>query len=389
MKKIYKIEILTALFALVFTASFADTLSNPSLKGLEEPIHHQQIRNEKPGENAALDHSLKSGESVPTAPLMKESGENENGLSVHQEIARIDGSPLTEQDFRIGGLLLGEDFVHSSEDLKDFSRTKGNLADVYRKEGLAVYVGNPFLLSYMYRKDLDMNQVFPRAGIVRIVLDKAGRKTARGIAVGEKRENLLRAYGKADEILWDEKANLYHFIYRMGEKELRFMVSKEKISSIEASFGTASPALRSKPYTEVDPKLLPDRDFKMAGYELHAFFEPRSAVGWDRKMTGESEEILYYPGFSVRTDKKTKYIQALFVTDNRMLTSRGITLGDDVSTVDLLYGPPHKLEVNTGGGFPRTAYIYFAQGKKNVLIIYIKNKKVDGILSAGNPQKEN
>lgn len=387
MKKIHKIKILTALFALVCTASFAEALPNPSLKESAKPIHHQQMRNEKPGESAALDHSLKSGEGVPKAPLMKKSGKGD--ASGHQETARIDGSPLTEQDFRIGGLLLGEDFIPSSEDMKDFSRTKGNFADVYRKEGLAVYVGNSFLFPYMHRKDLDIDQVVPRAGIVRIILDKAGRKTARGIAVGEKRENLLRAYGKADEILWDEKANLYHFIYRMGEKELRFMVSKEKISSIEASFGTASPALRSKPYTEVDTNLLPDRDFKIAGYELHAFFAPRSAVGWDRKMTGESDEILYYPGFSVRTDKKTQYIQALFVTDNRMLTSRGITLGDDVSTVDLLYGPPHKLEVNTGDGFPRTAYIYFSQGKKDVLIIYIKNKKVDGILSAGNPQKEN
>lgn len=104
-------------------------------------------------------------------------------------------------------------------------------------------------------------------------------------------------------------------------------------------------------------------------------------------MMNPGEEIWYYEGYGVRMTKKEHWIIAFFLTDDRMLTPRGLALGDDQSTAEMLYGAPHKLELDTSTGSPRTAYVYFSQGQKEVLILYFKNKKVDGIVCAGNPQR--
>lgn len=66
---------------------------------------------------------------------------------------------------------------------------------------------------------------------------------------------------------------------------------------------------------------------------------------------------------------------AFFLTDDRMLTPRGLAMGDDQSTAEMLYGAPQKLEMDTSTGSPRTAYVYFSQGQKEVLILYFKIKK--------------
>ena len=104
-------------------------------------------------------------------------------------------------------------------------------------------------------------------------------------------------------------------------------------------------------------------------------------------MANPKEEILSFPGYAVRLTVKSSLISALFLTDNRMVTSRGLSLGDDVSTVDLLYGKPHRVEMNVSGSEPKTSYIYFSKGKSDVLIINFSKNKVEGIVNAMNPTK--
>ena len=60
-------------------------------------------------------------------------------------------------------------------------------------------------------------------------------------------------------------------------------------------------------------------------------------------------------------------------------------MGDQVSTVDLLYGKPHRIELDASGVQPKMSYVYFSKGKNNVLIISLINNKVDGIISLINP----
>lgn len=54
----------------------------------------------------------------------------------------------------------------------------------------------------------------------------------------------------------------------------------------------------------------------------------------------------YYSGYTVKATKQNKLIETLFLTDNQMLTSRGLSKGDDVTTAELLYGKPDKIELD-------------------------------------------
>ncbi|MDU5310311.1 MAG: hypothetical protein E6161_04835, partial [Dialister sp.] len=110
---------------------------------------------------------------------------------------------------------------------------------------------------------------------------------------------------------------------------------------------------------------------------------------WEKKMTNPEEEILYFPGYAVRTTKKEKIIQSIFLTDKKVITGRGLAVGDDITTAELLYGAPDKMEVDVSSGHPRTSYIYFSKDRRNVLIIFISKQKVDSIILAPNPQLKN
>ena len=69
-----------------------------------------------------------------------------------------------------------------------------------------------------------------------------------------------------------------------------------------------------------------------------------------------------------------------------MITARGLALGDDISTAELLYGKPNKMEVDTSSGHVRTSYIYFSADKRYIMILFFVRQKVDGILVTKNPQ---
>ena len=133
---------------------------------------------------------------------------------------------------------------------------------------------------------------------------------------------------------------------------------------------------------------LRDKDFTLAGYTLNTSFHDYTFSSWEKKMANPREEIWYYPGYAVRITKKEKMITALFLIDNKMITSRGLAVGDAASTAELLYGSPQKLEMDVSDGIPRTAYVYFSRAKDKVLLIYMKDKRVDGVVVAENPQKQ-
>lgn len=49
-------------------------------------------------------------------------------------------------------------------------------------------------------------------------------------------------------------------------------------------------------------------------------------------------------------------------------------------------GAPYKVEMDTSSGHLRTSYIYFSKDKRNILILFLTKQKIDGIVSAKNPQ---
>lgn len=316
------------------------------------------------------------------------SAEKKQGGEESHDLFPISGKTLSAFDFSVGGVSLG-DSISSLSSLGTAEKViHENTRDSYIFKDMTVKRTAPFLLSYSHRSDLPEDFKFPGKGISEIVVSGAGVKTPRGIGVGSSREDVLRAYGRPLMVLWDGRGKSFHFRYGSGLQEMDVTLTGDKVSSIRLASLTSPVKRGDVSYDSGEgPLYLGDRDFKVAGYELGSTFQAHPFEEWEKKMANPKEEILYFPGYAVRLTVKSSLISALFLTDNRMVTSRGLSLGDDVSTVDLLYGKPHRVEMNVSGSEPKTSYIYFSKGKSDVLIINFSKNKVEGIVNAMNPTK--
>lgn len=330
---------------------------------------------------AAAVSDQKAGTGVNHSAKKKQGGEAHS-------LFPISGKTLSAFDFSVGGVSLGDSISSLSSRGTAEKVIHENTTDSYIFKDMTVKRTAPFLLSYSHRVDLPEDFKFPGKGISEIVVSGAGAKTPRGIGVGSSREDVLRAYGRPLMVLWDGRGKSFHFRYGSGLKEMDVTLTGDKVSSIRLASLTSPVKRGDVSYDSGEgPLYLGDRDFKVAGYELGSTFQAHPFEEWEKKMANPKEEILYFPGYAVRLTVKSSLISALFLTDNRMVTSRGLSLGDDVSTVDLLYGKPHRVEMNVSGSEPKTSYIYFSKGKSDVLIINFSKNKVEGIVNAMNPTK--
>lgn len=316
------------------------------------------------------------------------SAEKKQGGEESHDLFPISGKTLSAFDFSVGGVSLGDSISSLSSRGTAEKVIHENTTDSYIFKDMTVKRTAPFLLSYSHRSDLPEDFKFPGKGISEIDVSGAGAKTPRGIGVGSSREDVLRAYGRPFMVLWDGRGKSFHFRYGSGLQEMDVTLTGDKVSSIRLASLTSPVKRGDVSYDSGEsPLYLGDRDFKVAGYELGSTFQAHPFEEWERKMANPKEEILYFPGYAVRLTVKSSLISALFLTDNRMVTSRGLSLGDDASTVDLLYGKPHRVEMNVSGSEPKTSYIYFSKGKSDVLIINFSKNKVEGIVNAMNPTK--
>nr|WP_308611832.1 hypothetical protein [uncultured Dialister sp.] len=305
------------------------------------------------------------------------------------KLAEISEKPLSAADFSVGGVSLGDSISNLPSALGPAEKViHENTTDSYIFKDMTVKRTTPFLLSYSHRSDLPEDFKFPGKGVSDILVTGTSFKTPRDIGVGSSREDVLRSYGRPLEVLWDGDGKMFHFRYGISHEEMDFSMKGDKVSSIRIRQLTSPVKKDDFSYNDGEGKqYLGDRDFKVAGYELASTFKAHSFEEWEKKMANPKEEILYFSGYAVRLTVKSSLISALFLTDSRMVTSRGLSLGDDVSTVDLLYGKPHRVEMNVSGSEPKTSYIYFSKGKSDVLIINFSKNKVEGIVSAMNPTK--
>ena len=356
------------------------------------PITGVMIRAEEP--------VLSKAEATPVMAASDSKDEKENKKESKEESKKeikeketeklfpINEAPLGEEDFRLHEIALG-DSIKAVTAWKGKAKEirHGSLADTYVWDDLKVRVYPAFLDAYNQREDISLGSL-PFSGISEWEITGDKLESSRGIHVGSLRENVLRVYGKPDQISWDGEKQLFYFSYKRIDKNLTFSISQDMVKSIRISFDAGQEMPEEKFLMKKESEFLPEKDFSLAGLSLHQPFKEYSFMEWEKKMTNPKEEIWYYKGYGVRMTKKEKWICGFFLTDNHMLTPRGLALGDDAATAELLYGPPHKLELDSHEGTPRTACIYFSKGKELVLLIYLKNKKVDSIAVAENPQRK-
>lgn len=306
-----------------------------------------------------------------------------------EKLRAIMKAALNKGDFAAGGVSLGDMMpqVISRQGTPD-SVTHENTLDSYAFKNMIVKRTAPFLLSYSQRTDLPDDFRFPGKGVSDILVKGTSISTPRDIHVGSSREEVLRAYGRPLQVLWDGNGKSFYFRYGLGSSAMDFAIQGDKVSSIHIQSLTAPVKAEDISYDDGESRLfLGDRDFKVAGYEIGDTFKAHPFEEWEKKMANPKEEIVYFSGYAVRLTVKSHIISALFLTDDRMVTSRGLSLGDDVTTVDMLYGKPHRVEMNVSGSEPKTSYIYFSKGQNDVLIINFSKNKVEGIVSAMNPTK--
>lgn len=323
---------------------------------------------------------------TPPADALNKKAEKKEKASV-PALAPIDGKALTDNDFKIGGISFGDPVSHViSLYGNPASHLKNDYANEYNFNDFVVISADDFIYRYMERKDLSLDQKFSNSGVSAIYVIKDSLKTSRGISVGSSRESVVRAYGSPSGTLWDGRNRIFYLNYRMGPKQIIFTIKNDKVEDFRLS-SMKSDARSVSDYRDIGhSQYLPLRDFKIAGYELNTVFKQYPWEDWIKKMTNPREEIWYYPGYAVRFTAKSHLIQGLLVEDHDMITNRGLSLGDDISTVDLLYGAPGKIELDSMSIHPKTAYIYFSTGREFALIIYLENNKVTGIVSTINPR---
>lgn len=307
----------------------------------------------------------------------------------HDKLIPVDSDILSGTDFSVNGIGLDSTVDSVKEKLHHpDSVVSQGIYDEYNWKGISVETLKPFLNKYVNRKDLSIGSQIRHTGISKIVITSDSIKTARGIATGMNRESVLRKYGKPDKVLWKKSDDSFCLVYKKENNILAFNLNNDTISSIDISRGNPGTyEIQPSEYSVTHSKSpLSANDFDIAGLKLGEALSSDDQENWVKKVSNAVEEMWYYPGYTVKATKQNKLIETLFLTDNQMLTSRGLSKGDDVTTAELLYGKPDKIELDLRNGTPYVIYIYFSKNLKNIFAVYVKEDKVDSVMCAKNPQ---
>ncbi len=295
-------------------------------------------------------------------------------------IVDIDASPLTAYDFLAGGVRLGLPY---EETLSHLGKPQGEKQGTVRSEYIWPSMAVRFVSDMAAKYDDNL-----KPGVDAIYIADSKTKTNRGVAVGDARENVLRLYGRPTNVLWDGTRGLFHFVYQKDDQILVFSIEKDKVKDIRITYddNLFAKAQNAQSLFPTDNST-DERDYRIAGYHLLDTFAEHSWETWQRKATNPKEEIRYYPGYGLHLDIKSRRIGSMFLSDAQMLTARGLAVGDQISTMETVYGKPDKVEINYIDKHPQPAYIFFSPDKDEVLILYLndKTRTVQSIVVMNNP----
>lgn len=321
----------------------------------------------------------------------EEPQERKDGQSKAVELKEINNASLTDRDFTIDMINLG-DSISLVRQRKGIPQKviHGYVSDEYVWDESVITANKELPYAYQTRRDLQLKNVLYTDGVSKIYTRGKEVAVQRGIMAGDSRENVLRAYGCPDKVFWDGGEKEFYLLYRKAAKELSFILKDDAVYAFQLSVNNDfNLPVYNKTIQNQSGRMaggLSDEDFHLAGFNLGERFDPHPWDNWQKKLSNPKEDVWYFSGYAVRSLTKGGMIESLFLTDHNMMTGRGLSLGDDVSTAELLYGPPNKVEMDVSSGHPKTSYIYFSKDKRKVLIIFLNKQKVDGIILTKNPQ---
>ncbi len=296
-------------------------------------------------------------------------------------LATLREDPLTAADFVLGEVSPGDDFQRlvqyygAPEEVH-----KGNIDDYYLFEDAAATVrrGVPFNDTTAIKIGIDPARV--TKGVAALYTETERHASARGLAVGNSRENILRIYGRPATVDFEPRKQVLYYTYFIPEENLKmvFATKNFQIHSIRSEKITINEAEMIRAQQNAD-------EFRLADLKVGKVFAAPAWSEWEIHAEQDKKEFWLFKDFGVYLDKKTQKIERIFLRSPHIATARGITLGDSITTVEHVYGNPQILEFAT-----ETAphMLYYADPKQRdcYLVFAIdpqRTEVVDILLSNG------
>lgn len=328
---------------------------------------------EPEGEAAATQAVARQDTVKPAASVGKAEmhTNKERGEYLVWTLADIRKEDPTAEDFRLGGVALGDDFAALTAAFGAPERRTGrDAAAEWHWPGVTARVQRalPYDAATAQRIGVDPVRALP--GVAQLTVETDAYPTARGIAVGNSRENIIRVYGAPTEVRWDPQTGVTNYIYRVSEANRAELVFRVKQLQVEAI------TLAYAPRTAEDPVTLLPQPATLAGIALQRVFTPPTYTDWEYRIEQDHVQAWLYPDFGVTIDKDSGRVERVYLRSNHVATAKGIALGDSFSTVVRAYGTPVIL---TELEKDHLRLCYYRLPQRDVYLVFVVNTKQDQV----------
>lgn len=290
-------------------------------------------------------------------------------------LAEINRMPVSVADMQIAGVSLGKTETELRQILGvPETIQRGISATYYRYPQAAVTIRHSLPEDIRQAFSTSWTKASIWQGVSSIQTETEKYPSARGLAVGNSRENILRVYGRPQQMWWDAKNRKMYYIYGNDDIGwLTFEVDNLQIQAIRLDKIFPGMATRKKA-----------SDYQLLGMEVAKPYQSPAWSVWETRVEQDLMELWLFKDFGVAVHKDSHKIERIFLLSPQVTTPRGIALSDSLSTLQHIYGEPDITEVNEKANI--TLY-YYEQSKKTpiYLVFVIDNQKkeiIDIILSA-------
>lgn len=290
-------------------------------------------------------------------------------------LAEINPQPLSAEDMEIGGVSLGVTEKEVRQHLGAPAEVqKGVSADYYRYPKAAVTIRHslPEDIRKVSLPGWTADSTWQGVSSIRTETEKY--PTARDLAVGNSRENILRIYGRPQQMRWDAKQRRMYYIY--GNKDIGWLTfDVENLQIQDIRLDKSFPGVMGQ--EEMSDK-------KLLGMEVGKPYHSPAWSTWETHIEQDLVELWMFKDFGITIDKDTGKVERIFLLSPQVTTPRGVALGDSSSTVEHVYGKPDMAEINLPGNI--TLWYYIQSKKPPIYLIFVigndKKEVKDIILSA-------
>lgn len=373
-----------------------DEKGKPRIPGLENLHIEGNTKNgveDVTGIKKAVHDLLQEGvvTSEESTTIEKQGEEKKKDTTVYEVPNTLVLKPLDNSYFSIGGVRPGATLQRVKNVFG--SPTKYSQSDHYTE---LTYNRQDLNIRFVLRNDTaqvlktpDVDRKPVKTGVEKVFLSKGDNVfIGPGIHLGHPAELLIRKYGIPFNILRDADTNVYYFVYESPKKDhiLIFAIVERKVARV----ALISPR---PPYTDglgvTKPQERAERDFTLVGYGVNEPFQPNRYNMWTNLIKKKDRNFWLYGSYGVEVSRHNE-VTKVFLLNNSSYTSRGATLGYNLSTVLALYGLPDRIEKGPDGDQYVDAYYYDSPYQKNVSLVFIVKRPsayIDDVLLITEPIK--